>query len=54
LNATPFLYSAALKANMPIFEAAPHFIERFGAGKASRAGLWCETIAENSQHRFAV
>ncbi len=25
------IYSPALKANMPIFEAAPHFIERLGA-----------------------
>ena len=25
------IYSPTLKANMPIFEAAPHFIERLGA-----------------------
>jgi hypothetical protein len=27
------IYSAALKANMPIFEVGPHFIERVGASR---------------------
>jgi hypothetical protein len=49
------IYSAPLKANMPIFEVGPHFIELFCRETASQAGLWCETLAETlSQRRFAV
>jgi hypothetical protein len=31
------IYSPALKANMPIFEAAPHFIEPVGNGERRAA-----------------
>jgi hypothetical protein len=49
------IYSAPLKANMPIFVVGPHFIELFRCETASQAGLWCETMAETiSQRRFAV
>jgi hypothetical protein len=41
------IYSATLKANMPIFEAAPHFIERAGGFSPSHIGLWCKTMAES-------
>jgi hypothetical protein len=48
------IYSAPLKANMPIFDVGRHFIEPFRRETASQAGLWCETMAETiSQRRFA-
>jgi hypothetical protein len=34
------IYSPALKANMPIFEAVPHFIESSDIGKASLPAYW--------------
>jgi hypothetical protein len=34
------IYSPALKANMPIFEAVPHFIEPVDAGKVSPRSLF--------------
>ena len=47
------IYSARLKANMPIFEAAPHFIERAGASPGHTSAYDVRRLAEISgQRRF--
>jgi hypothetical protein len=47
LNAKRPIYSAALKANMPIFEAAAHFIESAGAFPGHTSAYGGDRTAES-------
>src|SRR5271170_2047251 len=42
----PSIYSPTLPADMPIFEADPHFIERLRRETTSRGDRSCETMPE--------